>query len=102
MSLDRDPFDDKTDIWNECSERSNEDEAPPMHLVDVMKSSKDNENAEFLAKRKAEFNSDDPGAILQRAMESSVLHRMFGDDINRRRMLKGIGSAAVYLSLIHI
>ena len=52
MSLDRDPFDDKVDIWNECSERSNEDDAPPMHLVDVMKSSKDDENRQFLKKRK--------------------------------------------------
>jgi len=96
MSLDRDPFDDKVDIWNECSERNNEDDAPPMHMVDVMKSSNDSENDSFLEKRKKDFNSDDPGSVMQRAMESSILHSMFGDDLTRRKLLKGVGSAAVY------
>lgn len=102
MSLDRDPFDDKVDIWNECSERSNEDDAPPMHLVDVMKSSNDDENAQFLKKRKESFNTNDPGSVLQRAMESSVLHRLFGDDMTRRKMLKGIGAASVYSAMASV
>lgn len=103
MSLDRDPFDDRVDIWNECNERTNDEEVTqPNHLVDVLKSSNDGDNAAFLAKRKAEYNSDDPGAVLQRAMESSLMHRMFGDDLNRRRMLKGIGSAAVFSAMASV
>ncbi|MEM9282375.1 MAG: CmpA/NrtA family ABC transporter substrate-binding protein [Verrucomicrobiota bacterium] len=96
MSLDRDPFDDQNDIWNECSERSNDDDSPPSHFVDIVKSPKDKENEEFLQKRKHEFNSNDPGAVIKRAMESSILHGMFGDDMQRRKMLKAIGAASVY------
>ena len=78
MSLDRDPFDDSIDIWNECNERSNDDEQSAHHVVDLMTSKKDVENTEFLEKRKKDFNSNDPGAVMQRAMESSLLHSIFG------------------------
>tara|TARA_B100001057_G_scaffold179697_1_gene180430 strand:- start:555 stop:1145 length:591 start_codon:yes stop_codon:yes gene_type:complete len=102
MSLERDPFDDSIDIWNECSERSNGEEQSAHHMVDLMTSKKDAENTSFLEKRKKDFNTNDPGAVMQRAMESSLLHSIFGNDVNRRKMLKAIGSAGVYASIASV
>ncbi len=102
MSLDRDPFDDKVDIWNECSEKSNGDESPPHHLVDIIQTKKETENKEFLQKRRDSFNSNEPGALMTRAVESSIMHSMFGSDLNRRRMLKGVGAASIYSALASV
>ena len=102
MSLDRDPFDDSIDIWNECSERSNEEEQPAQHIVDLLASKKDRENTEFLEKRKKNFNKNDPGAVMQRALESSLLHSIFGSDLNRRKMIKAVGSAGVFASIASV
>ena len=96
MSLDRDPFDDRIDIWNECSERDNGDEPAAEHIVDLISSKQDIENSQFLEKRKQSFNKSDPGAVMQRAMESSLLHSIFGSDMNRRKMLKAVGAASVF------
>ena len=65
-------------------------------MVDLISSKQDIENVQFLEKRKKDFNKDDPGAVMQRAMESSLLHSIFGSDLNRRKMLKAVGAASIF------
>ena len=94
MSIDKDPFDPDVDLWNECSERSADEESPPTSVADVIKSTDkiEVENKEFLKKRSQGFNSSEPESRMVRAMESSVLHNVFGTDTNRRKFIKAVGA----------
>ncbi|MCG8561455.1 MAG: ABC transporter substrate-binding protein [Hyphomicrobiales bacterium] len=95
MSMDKDPFDPNVDLWNECAERSAGEEAEPRSLADVLETPPKiaKENEAFLAKRALEFEADDPGAQMYRALESSILHGVFKTDVNRRKFLMGVGAA---------
>ncbi len=102
MSMDKDPFDPDVDLWNECSERSAGEDAEPTSVADVLKStpSVQAENEKFLQLREYQFEPEDPGATMVRALESAALHSIFKTDVNRRKFLKGVGAstAAAILS----
>lgn len=92
MSNFKDPFDPNIDIWNECGETtSSEDRAT--HFVDMVQSPKETENKRFLAQRAQDTGS---GVGISRALESAVMRNIFQTDVNRRRFLKGVGSAAAF------
>lgn len=99
MSLYNDPFDPNVDIWNECGENFSDGSEPtqPRSIDDLIQSPKANENGDFLAKR--EFNRSEPGAVMTRAIESSVLQNIFKTDSNRRKFLKAVGSGTAYAAL---
>ncbi len=94
MSITKDPFDPKVDLWNECNERSGDENDPPKSEADVLKSTDkiEQENQSFLIERAKDFDEKDAAARMARAMESSIMHSVFQTDNNRRKFLKGVGA----------
>lgn len=105
MSITKDPFDPNSDLWNECNERSGDENDPPKTVADVLKAPEkiEVENKRFLVERQKEFDDNDPAARMVRAMESSILHSVFKTDSNRRKFLKSVGAgtaAAIFSQFI--
>lgn len=97
MNLTNDPFDPNIDLWNECGERNQSEEAAPTSIADFVISPKEKETQAFLSKRK--FATGDPGSVTQRALENSVMKGIFGDDLSRRRFLKAVGASTAYTAI---
>lgn len=97
MNLHNDPFDPNIDIWNECGERRSDEKSAPTSIADFVVSPKENESRAFLSKRSSE--STDPGFVTQRALETSVMKGIFGDDLSRRRFLKAVGASTAYAAI---
>ncbi|WOO40230.1 CmpA/NrtA family ABC transporter substrate-binding protein [Rubellicoccus peritrichatus] len=92
MSNIKDPFDPNQNIWDECGETTDSDSRPD-HFIDMLESPMERENQSFLNKRAQESGD---GVGLSRALEGSVLKSIFKTDLNRRRFLKGVGSATAF------
>ncbi len=83
----KDPFNPNIDVWNECGE--NADNSSTDSLVGLSP-----EDQAVLNKRK--INPKDQDAVVARALESSAMKGVFGNDISRRRFIRrvGVGAAA--------
>ncbi|MEM9724859.1 MAG: ABC transporter substrate-binding protein [Pseudomonadota bacterium] len=94
MSITKDPFDPNVDLWNECNERSADENDPPRSVADVVKAPDkiDAENSNFLKERQSRFNEEEPASRMVRALESSLMHSVFKTDVNRRKFLKSVGA----------
>lgn len=96
MNLKNDPFDPNIDVWNECGERRSDNQAPNS-IADFVLSPKEEESQRFVSRR--HYDSQDSGAVVQRALETSVMQGIFGNDLNRRRFLKAVGSSAAFAAI---
>jgi nitrate/nitrite transport system substrate-binding protein len=87
----RDPLNPNIDVWSECGENA------AAESIDSLAGLSPEDQ---LVLKKREINADNRDAVVARALESSAMKGIFGNDINRRKFLRrvGVGAAATLVA----